>query len=69
MDNIGKIEDIPTVIVHNRLDMCCPLLNAYKLSRKMKNSKLVIVPDKGHVSKLLYKVIDKEFREFLSYGK
>ena len=65
MDNIAKIENIPAVLVHNRLDMSCPLIGAYQLHKKMKNSKLVVVPERGHVGKLLYKTIDKEFCEFL----
>lgn len=68
LDNTQRIEHIPAVIVHNRLDMSCPLEGAFQLHKKMKNSKLVIVPDRGHVSKLLYKVIDKEFSEFLKNG-
>lgn len=65
MDNIGKIKHIPTLITHNRLDFVCPLINAYKLHKSMQNSKLVIVPDKGHSSKLLKKVTDKSIKEFL----
>ncbi len=69
LDNAERIENIPAVIVHDRLDMSCPLEGAYQLHKRMKNSKLVIVPERGHVSKLLYKVIDKEFSEFLRNGK
>ena len=65
MDNIGKIHHIPTLIVHNRLDFVCPPSNAYKLHKAMQNSKLVIVPDKGHSSKMLSAVNKKEMAEFL----
>lgn len=65
MDNIGKIHHIPTLIVHNRLDFVCPPSNAYKFHKAMQNSKLVIVPDKGHSSKMLSAVNKKEMAEFL----
>lgn len=65
MDNIAKIHHIPTLIVHNRLDFVCPPLNAYRLYRAMQNSKLVIVPDRGHSSKLLSETNKKEMAEFL----
>ena len=63
--NIKKIAKIPTLIVHNRLDFVCPIIGAYKLHKAMPNSKFVIVPDSGHVSKLLRKVIKREIRDFL----
>lgn len=62
--NIRKISNIPALIVHNRLDFVCPLKGAYRLHKSMPNSKLVIVPEKGHVGKLLYKTIKKEIRDF-----
>lgn len=63
MKNIKKIANIPTLIVHNRLDFVCPLGGAYRLHKAMHNSKLVIVPDKGHVSSLLYKTIATETKK------
>lgn len=66
MRNVKKIAHIRTLIVHNRLDFSCPLQAAYELHKAMPKSKLVIVPEKGHVGKLLYETIDKESREFLN---
>lgn len=65
MKNIKKISWIPTLIVHNRLDFVCPLKGAYRLHKAMKNSKLVIVPEKGHVGMLLHQTIRNEIKEFL----
>lgn len=65
MDNIGAIRHIPALIVHNRLDFVCPPLNAYRLHKAMQDSKLVLVPDRGHGSKLLSEVTKKEMSEFL----
>ena len=65
LQHIENIKNIPTLIVHNRLDMVCPLKGAYQLHKKMTNSKLVIVPDIGHGSKKLKKVMKKEIKAFL----
>ena len=63
--NIKKIENIPTLIMHNRMDFDCLVVNAYRLHKMMPNSKLVIVPDMGHGSKMMKKVWKKEIKEFL----
>ena len=65
MKNIKKITHIPTLIVHNRLDFVCPLRGAYRLHKALKNSKLIIVPEKGHVGRLLSETIKVEIRDFL----
>ena len=65
LDNINKIKDIPTIIVHNRLDMVCPFKGAYDLHKSLHNSQLIIVPDFGHSSKLLRKAIAKNFAAIL----
>lgn len=43
-----KIKDIPAVIVNGRYDMICPPVTAYRLHRKLPNSKLVIAEGAGH---------------------
>ena len=65
MNNIAKIQHIPTLIVHNRLDFVCPVQGAYDLHKAMPKSKLVIVPDIGHGSDLLQKTIIQETKAFL----
>ncbi|MBR1605332.1 MAG: alpha/beta fold hydrolase [Alphaproteobacteria bacterium] len=65
MRKVRKITNIPTLIVHNRLDMLCPLQGAYELAKKLEKCKLVIVPEKGHIGKLLYKTVKSEIRTFL----
>lgn len=50
-----RLKTIPVVIVHNRLDMVCPLIGAYELHRRLPLSDLRIVPDRGHGSRLLTK--------------
>lgn len=48
MDNISKISEIPTVIVHGRYDILCPMQKAKMLADKLSNSKLVIATSSGH---------------------
>ena len=43
-----KIAHIPTIIVHGRYDVICPLENAWSLHRRLPRSELVIVGDGGH---------------------
>ena len=69
LDNIATIADIPTLIVHNRLDMVCPVEQSWELHRAMKKSRLVIVPDSGHGSTLLYKTTRREVSSFLENNK
>ena len=59
LKNIDKIKDIPTTIVHNRLDMCCPLKGAWDLYRSLNNAKIEIVSDIGHTGKKLKKAFKK----------
>ncbi len=51
MNNLDKIGHIPTVIVQGRVDMCCPLIQAYELHKGLKNSELIIVNRENHKSK------------------
>ena len=48
LNNINKIELIPTTIIQGRYDVVCPVRSAWDLNKKLKNSKLIIVPDSGH---------------------
>jgi len=48
LKNINKIELIPTTIIQGRYDVVCPVRSAWDLHKKLKNSKLIIVPDSGH---------------------
>ncbi len=48
LNNIEKIENIPTTIVQGRYDVVCPVRSAWDLNKKLKNSNLIIVDDAGH---------------------
>lgn len=65
LHHIDKVQHLPSLIVHNRLDMVCPLIGAYRLHQVLPQSKLVIVPAKGHGGKLHSAVNRREMRQFL----
>lgn len=46
--NATKIESTPTVIVHGRYDVLCPLQKAHELVGKLKNAELIIATSSGH---------------------
>ena len=48
MRQVKKISHLPALLIHNRLDMDCPLYSAYQLHLRMPASKLVIAPGIGH---------------------
>lgn len=48
LDNIATIKDIPTVIVHGRYDLLCPVENAWDLQKNMNNVETVILPSSNH---------------------
>lgn len=43
-----KLAEIPSVIIHGRYDMVCPVRNAWDLSKAIPHAELIIVPDAGH---------------------
>ena len=48
IENIPQIKHIPSVIVHGRYDVVCPLENAWDLHKAWPEAKLEIIPDAGH---------------------
>lgn len=50
LQNAKKIAHIPIIIINGRLDLICPLRNAYKLHQALPKSKLIIVEKAGHSS-------------------
>jgi proline iminopeptidase len=43
-----RLRDIPGVIIHGRYDMCCPVQNAWDLSKAWPKGELQIVEGAGH---------------------
>ena len=50
VNNISKINNIPSFIVQGRYDLICPPINAYNLHKKWKSSKIKFVNTAGHSS-------------------
>ncbi len=46
--DVGRIADIPGVIVHGRYDVVCPVANAWDLHKAWPKAELVISPTAGH---------------------
>ena len=48
VENVGKIRQIPGVIVQGRYDVVCPITSAWDLHRAWPEAELHISPDAGH---------------------
>lgn len=48
LKHVDTIANIPTVIVHGRYDILCPLIYAYTLKKKLQNAELIIADSSGH---------------------
>jgi proline iminopeptidase len=48
IENVGKIRDIPSVIVQGRYDVVCPMMSAWELHRAWPEAELRVIPDAGH---------------------
>ncbi len=48
IEDAHKIVHIPTIIIHGRYDVICPVRNAWELHAALPNSELHIIPDAGH---------------------
>ncbi len=73
MANIDKLSGIPSIIVHGRYDMVCPLEQAYTLHHAWADSELHIVRDAGHSSSepsivdALVRATDEMAKRFRNY--
>jgi proline iminopeptidase len=48
IEDAQRIAHIPTVIIHGRYDVICPVRNAWELHAALPASELHIIPDAGH---------------------
>ena len=64
LKNADKIRKIPTLILHNRMDFCCPVKQAWDLHKALPNSKLTIMPEHGHSSPKLLKEVKRQIKDF-----
>jgi proline iminopeptidase len=48
IENVGKVRQIPGVIVQGRYDVVCPMMSAWELHRAWPEAEVQITPDAGH---------------------
>lgn len=48
LDNVGKLRNLPAVIVQGRYDAVCPIVSADDLHRAWPEADYIVVPDAGH---------------------
>lgn len=48
VENVGRIREIPAVIVQGRYDIVCPMMSAWELHRAWPEAEFQVVPDAGH---------------------
>jgi proline iminopeptidase len=48
LEDVGKIRQIPSIIVHGRYDVVCPVKNAFDLHAVWPEAEFKVVPDAGH---------------------
>jgi len=70
LDNASRLEEVPTIIVHGRYDILCPLKYPYELSKKLKSCELVVADSSGHSFNAEGKVLGyMAFKNFLDKNK
>ncbi|MBQ8481953.1 MAG: alpha/beta fold hydrolase [Alphaproteobacteria bacterium] len=65
LKNAAKIKNIPALILHNRMDFCCPVKQAWDLHKALPKSKLTIMPEYGHSNPKLIKEVKRQLKNFL----
>ncbi|HEY7985551.1 MAG TPA: prolyl aminopeptidase [Methylophilaceae bacterium] len=50
LDQVDKLRQIPTIVVHGRYDMVCPVQTAFALHRAWPEAEFHIVADAGHAA-------------------
>lgn len=50
LDQCGRIPEVPTVIIHGRNDLVCPVESGWSLSRLLPRADFQVLPRSGHVA-------------------
>ncbi len=50
LDNCGGLVNIPTVIIHGRYDLVCPIEAGYSLHKALPNAEYIVLPNAGHIA-------------------
>ncbi|MGR8953267.1 MAG: alpha/beta hydrolase, partial [Gammaproteobacteria bacterium] len=50
LDNCHKLQGIPTVIIHGRNDLVCPIEAAFSLQHALPGAEMIVLPNGGHIA-------------------
>ncbi|MEH6457330.1 MAG: prolyl aminopeptidase [Cocleimonas sp.] len=50
LNNMDKIQGLPTILVHGRRDITCPLESSWRIHQALAGSELRILPNAGHLA-------------------
>jgi len=50
LDNCNKLRGIPTVIIHGRNDLVCPIEAAFSLRHALPEADTIVLPNAGHIA-------------------
>ena len=50
MEGCHQLPHVPTIIVHGRNDLVCPMESGYGVHQKLSESEFIALPDSGHVA-------------------
>ncbi|MGR9044189.1 MAG: prolyl aminopeptidase [Gammaproteobacteria bacterium] len=50
LEHCTALRDVPTVIVHGRNDLVCPVESGYRLAQALPAAEFVVLPNAGHVA-------------------
>jgi proline iminopeptidase len=50
LDHCNKLQGIPTVIIHGRNDLVCPIEAAFSLHHALPEAEMIVLPNAGHIA-------------------
>ncbi|MCK5831091.1 MAG: prolyl aminopeptidase [Methylococcales bacterium] len=50
LNGCDGLQHIPTIIIHGRNDLMCPMEAGFSLSKQLKNAQLIALPNAGHIA-------------------
>ena len=50
LEHCDALQDVPTIIIHGRNDVVCPIESGYSLAKAIPKAKFIVLPNSGHVA-------------------
>ena len=50
LENCTLLNNVPTIIIHGRLDLVCPIEAGMKLHKALPQAEYVVLPNAGHIA-------------------